>query len=81
MFLFFFFVFLSCIERWLKDPKNKCCPQCKTPARRKDIRNIFAKSLKALDTTEKEELVFNILFFVFDVGLTFVSIISMYFLL
>ncbi|XP_066925318.1 E3 ubiquitin-protein ligase rfwd3.S-like [Clytia hemisphaerica] len=46
----------SCIERWLKEPKNKCCPQCKSTAKRKDIRNIFAKSLKALDTSEKEQV-------------------------
>lgn len=45
----------SCIERWLKDPKNKCCPQCKCKTRRRDIRNIFAKSLKAVDTSEQDQ--------------------------
>ena len=47
--------YFSCIERWLKEPKNKFCPQCKSKARRTDIRNIFAKSIKALDTVEREE--------------------------
>jgi len=45
----------SCIERWLKDPKNKCCPQCKSKAAKKDIRNIYAKKLKAIDTTDRDQ--------------------------
>ena len=49
-------VFLnSCIEKWLQNPKNKSCPQCKSAAKRKDIRNIYAKSVKVLDTTDREQ--------------------------
>ena len=50
-----FAFYFSCVERWLKDPKNKCCPQCKKKAKRTDIRNIYAKALKAYDTTETEQ--------------------------
>ena len=45
----------SCIEKWLQNPKNKTCPQCKSTAKRKDIRNIYAKSVKVLDTTDREQ--------------------------
>lgn len=46
----------SCISRWLKDPKNKFCPQCKKRAKTQDIRVHYATSLKVLDTSEKEEI-------------------------
>ncbi|XP_037087583.1 E3 ubiquitin-protein ligase RFWD3-like [Pollicipes pollicipes] len=43
----------SCIERWLRgrDPR---CPQCNDKAHRRDIRVIFAKSLRVLDTTDRD---------------------------
>lgn len=48
-------IFFSCIERWLKGKGgNEKCPQCNAPAKRKDIRNIYAKALKTIDTTEKD---------------------------
>ncbi|UYV67152.1 RFWD3 [Cordylochernes scorpioides] len=43
----------SCIDKWLRGAGSKC-PQCNTPARRSDIRQIFAKCLKVLDTTERD---------------------------
>ena len=46
---------LSCIERWLKSKGgNDKCPQCNTPARKKDIRNIYTKAIKSIDTTERD---------------------------
>lgn len=45
----------SCIERWLKAKGgNDKCPQCNAPARKKDIRNIYTKSVKSIDTTERD---------------------------
>lgn len=45
----------SCIERWLKSKGgNDKCPQCNAPARKKDIRNIYTKAIKSLDTTERD---------------------------
>lgn len=44
----------SCIERWLKGKATDKCPQCNTPAKRKDIRNIYCKALKVVDTSEKD---------------------------
>ncbi|PFX34109.1 E3 ubiquitin-protein ligase RFWD3-like [Stylophora pistillata] len=45
----------SCIERWLKAKGgNDKCPQCNAPARKKDIRNIYTKAIKAIDTTERD---------------------------
>ena len=38
------FVF-SCIEKWLKNQKAKC-PQCNTKTNRRDIRPIYAKTLR-----------------------------------
>ncbi|VDK42500.1 unnamed protein product [Anisakis simplex] len=46
----------SCIERWIRSEKNAKCPQCKTRARISDIRRIFARTIKMMDTTELEEL-------------------------
>lgn len=45
----------SCIERWLKAKGgNDKCPQCNAPARKKDIRNIYTKAVKSIDTTERD---------------------------
>jgi len=45
----------SCIERWLKAKGgNDKCPQCNAPARKKDIRNIYTKAIKSIDTTERD---------------------------
>ncbi|KAK2146141.1 hypothetical protein LSH36_629g01055 [Paralvinella palmiformis] len=46
----------SCIERWLSGQSGKC-PQCNKRARRRDIRVLYAKSLKVADTSEKDEAV------------------------
>ena len=52
---FHLLLFCSCIERWLKAKSAvEKCPQCNAPARRKDIRNIYAKALKTIDTTERD---------------------------
>ncbi|RWS15840.1 E3 ubiquitin-protein ligase RFWD3-like protein [Dinothrombium tinctorium] len=45
----------SCVERWLRDSKKKC-PQCNTSAKMSEIRNIYARTVKTLDTAEKESL-------------------------
>jgi len=37
----------SCIEKWLKGQMGKC-PQCNAKAHRKDIRPLFARSLKVI---------------------------------
>jgi E3 ubiquitin-protein ligase RFWD3 len=45
-----------CIEQWL-DPKNRQnqrCPQCNFKAKRKDIRLVYARNLRALDTSERD---------------------------
>ena len=42
----------SCIMKWLKSAKS--CPQCNDVARKKDIRVLYTKHLKALDTTERD---------------------------
>lgn len=47
----------ACIEKWLKGQKGKC-PQCNAKATKKDIRVLYAKSLKVLDTSERDR-VFN----------------------
>ena len=38
--------------KWLKSAKS--CPQCNDVARKKDIRVLYTKHLKALDTTERD---------------------------
>ncbi|XP_015285194.1 PREDICTED: E3 ubiquitin-protein ligase RFWD3 [Gekko japonicus] len=43
----------SCIERWLKGQPGKC-PQCNKKAKRSDIVVLYARTLKALDTSEQE---------------------------
>ncbi|KAM8947798.1 E3 ubiquitin-protein ligase RFWD3 [Pelodytes ibericus] len=45
----------TCIERWLKGGATKC-PQCNKKARRSDIVVLYARTLKALDTSEQERL-------------------------
>ncbi|VDM94906.1 unnamed protein product [Thelazia callipaeda] len=46
----------SCIERWIRTEKYSKCPQCKAKARLSDIRHIYARAVKAVDTTELEQL-------------------------
>ncbi|XP_041466787.1 E3 ubiquitin-protein ligase RFWD3-like [Lytechinus variegatus] len=43
----------SCIEQWLKGQGGKC-PQCNSKAKRSDVRVIYAKALKVLDTSERD---------------------------
>ncbi|XP_052215341.1 E3 ubiquitin-protein ligase RFWD3-like isoform X2 [Dreissena polymorpha] len=43
----------SCIEKWLRGQGGKC-PQCNDKAKRQDIRVLYAKSIKALDTSERD---------------------------
>ncbi|VDO28872.1 unnamed protein product, partial [Onchocerca flexuosa] len=44
----------SCIERWIRTEKAAKCPQCKAKARITDIRRLYVRAVKALDTTELE---------------------------
>ena len=47
----------SCLETWiLEKKKDAVCPTCKLKCSKKDIRPIFVRSLKALDTHEREKL-------------------------
>ncbi|GAB1605169.1 hypothetical protein Ahia01_000798700 [Argonauta hians] len=43
----------SCIEKWLRGQGEKC-PQCNSRARRNDIRVIFTKNIRAVDTVERD---------------------------
>ncbi|XP_008121395.2 E3 ubiquitin-protein ligase RFWD3 [Anolis carolinensis] len=45
----------SCIQRWLKGQAGKC-PQCNKKAKRSDIVVLYARTLKALDTSEQEHM-------------------------
>ncbi|NXL38136.1 RFWD3 ligase, partial [Glaucidium brasilianum] len=45
----------TCIERWLKGQAGKC-PQCNKKAKRSDIVILYARTLKALDTSEQEHM-------------------------
>ncbi|NWU64189.1 RFWD3 ligase, partial [Pterocles burchelli] len=45
----------TCIERWLKGQAAKC-PQCNKKAKRSDIVILYARTLKALDTSEQEHM-------------------------
>ncbi|NWH63912.1 RFWD3 ligase, partial [Geococcyx californianus] len=45
----------TCIERWLRGQAGKC-PQCNKKAKRSDIVILYARTLKALDTSEKERM-------------------------
>ncbi|XP_051024490.1 E3 ubiquitin-protein ligase RFWD3 [Acomys russatus] len=44
-----------CISKWLKGQTRKC-PQCNKKAKHSDIVVLYARTLKALDTTEQERL-------------------------
>ncbi|VDK77776.1 unnamed protein product [Litomosoides sigmodontis] len=44
----------SCIERWIRTEKSAKCPQCKAKARLTDIRRLYIRAVKVLDTTELE---------------------------
>ena len=45
----------SCIERWIHSGgKGARCPQCNEPAQKKDVRPIYVRNLKAIDTTERD---------------------------
>lgn len=44
----------SCVERWLG--RTPACPQCKAGAKRADVRPIFAKRLRLMDTAERDRL-------------------------
>ena len=55
IYIYFFFLFFSesCNERWSKAKGgNNKCPQCNAPARKIDIRNIYTKAIKAINTKE-----------------------------
>ncbi|XP_069312819.1 E3 ubiquitin-protein ligase RFWD3 [Eulemur rufifrons] len=43
----------SCISRWLKGQARKC-PQCNKKAKHSDIVVLYARTLRALDTSEQE---------------------------
>lgn len=43
----------SCIDRWIKS--NPKCPQCNRPSKRTDIRRIYAKTIKVIDTAELDK--------------------------
>ncbi|NXU54882.1 RFWD3 ligase, partial [Turnix velox] len=44
-----------CIEKWLRGQPGKC-PQCNKKAKRSDIVVLYARTLKALDTSEQERM-------------------------
>lgn len=46
----------SCILKWLKMHNGKC-PQCNRNARRQDIRVLYARSIKTIDTSERDRAV------------------------
>jgi E3 ubiquitin-protein ligase RFWD3 len=47
----------SCIEKWLQPSRHtQRCPQCNKTAKKKDIRTIYARNLRALDTSERDEV-------------------------
>ncbi|XP_058065696.1 E3 ubiquitin-protein ligase RFWD3 [Anopheles bellator] len=48
----------SCITRWLQSNvgPHRCCATCKTRASVRDFRPIYAKAVRALDTTREEQL-------------------------
>ncbi|XP_033116887.1 E3 ubiquitin-protein ligase RFWD3-like [Anneissia japonica] len=43
----------SCIEKWLRGNCGKC-PQCNAKAKKADIRVLYVKALKVLDTAERD---------------------------
>lgn len=52
-----------CIENWMKSSSKGAkgatarCPQCKASAKKKDIRPVFARNLRALDTSERDRAI------------------------
>lgn len=43
----------SCIERWIKDKGSAAkCPSCNKPAKKRDLINLWCKSISATDQTE-----------------------------
>nr|XP_002123329.1 E3 ubiquitin-protein ligase RFWD3 isoform X1 [Ciona intestinalis] len=46
----------KCVERWLKECHQKC-PQCNVKAKKSEVRVIYAKKLKAVDTSELENAI------------------------
>ncbi|XP_069460174.1 E3 ubiquitin-protein ligase RFWD3 [Ambystoma mexicanum] len=45
----------TCIDRWLRGQAAKC-PQCNKKAKRSDIVVLYARTLKAVDTSEQERM-------------------------
>lgn len=45
----------TCIDRWLRGQAGKC-PQCNKKAKRSDIVVLYARTLKAVDTSEQERM-------------------------
>ncbi|XP_065316994.1 E3 ubiquitin-protein ligase RFWD3-like isoform X2 [Gordionus sp. m RMFG-2023] len=43
----------NCIKKWLQD--NDKCPQCNAKSRIKDIRILYARVIKVIDTVEKDK--------------------------
>lgn len=47
----------ECINKWLAGSGQKGrCPQCNSLSSKKDVRKLYAKNVKVVDTTEKERL-------------------------
>ncbi|CDS35843.1 e3 ubiquitin protein ligase RFWD3 [Echinococcus multilocularis] len=46
----------SCVTKWLMSarPKPGTCPQCNAKAHTKDIRVLYCKKIKAIDTTDRD---------------------------
>ena len=49
-----FFLFPSCIDKWLKGQGAGKCPQCNAKSKRADIRVIYAKAVSVVDTTDRD---------------------------
>ncbi|XP_035208093.1 E3 ubiquitin-protein ligase RFWD3-like isoform X2 [Stegodyphus dumicola] len=50
----------SCITRWLKG-QNARCPQCNARARKSEIRNIYAKAVKVMDSSERDKALHDLM--------------------
>lgn len=48
-----------CIEKWLRGDAKRC-PQCNTKAKKSDIRNLCATSIRALDTAERDRAILEL---------------------
>lgn len=48
---------MSCVNRWLQGlpAKERRCPQCNTKAKPSEVRQLYVKSIKAIDTSELDE--------------------------